>query len=128
VVTIDEFDWSFLMVHLRNYYKSTIDIGIEFGNCWDTIVEDNWIVEIKEKIEVMELDDLSDYDSIDYKSISKSKRTLEKYSTELYWGKFNGDWYGYMEEVFQYDTEDNSVSKSFRKVKPEKLHPFVNWI
>jgi hypothetical protein len=91
-------------------------------------VEDNWIVEIKEKIEVMELDDLSDYDSIDYKSISKSKRTLEKYSTELYWGKFNGDWYGYMEEVFQYDTEDNSVSKSFRKVKPEKLHPFVNWI
>lgn len=117
-----------VMVHLRNSYKSTIDIGVEFSNRWDTSVEDNWIVEIKEKIEVMELDDLSDYDSIDYKSIVKKKRTLDKHSTGLYWDKFGGDWYSYMEEVFKYDTEDNSVSKSFRKIKPLPPHPFDKWM
>lgn len=76
----------------------------------------------------MELEDLSDYTTIDYKSISKSKRTLEKYSTERYWGEFKGDWKAYMNEVFKYDTEDKSVSKSFRKVIPEKPHPFKSWI
>ena len=76
----------------------------------------------------MELDDLNDYDSIDYKSISKSKRALEKYSTELYWDKFKGDWKAYMNEVFKYDTEDYSQPKPFRITIPEKPHPFGKWI
>jgi hypothetical protein len=69
-----------------------------------------------------------EFDEIDYKSISQSRRLLEKISVDRYWNEFKGDWKGYLEEVFKYDDEPKSVSKPFRITIPEKPHPFENWI
>jgi hypothetical protein len=67
-----------------------------------------------------------EFDEIDYKSISQSRRLLEKFSVDRYWNDFKGDWKGYMSEVFKYDTEDKSVDKPFRlKVEiKEEVNPF----
>lgn len=69
---------------------------------------------------------MEEFEEIDYQSISKSRRLLEKISVDRYWNEFKGDWKGYMSEVFKYDTEDKSVDKPFRlKVEiKEKVNPF----
>ena len=69
-----------------------------------------------------------EFDEIDFKSISQSRRLLEKFSVDRYWNEFKGDWKAYLTEVFKYDTEDNSVEKPFRLSIPEKPHPFGKWI
>jgi hypothetical protein len=69
-----------------------------------------------------------EFDEIDFKSISQSRRLLEKFSVDRYWNEFNGDWKAYLTEVFKYDTEDKSVEKPFRLSIPEKPHPFGKWI
>ena len=67
-----------------------------------------------------------EFDEIDYKSISKSRRLLEKFSVDRYWNDFNGDWKAYLTDVFKYDDEPKSVDKPFRlKVEiKEKVNPF----
>jgi len=67
-----------------------------------------------------------EFDEIDYKSISKSRRLLEKFSVDRYWNDFKGDWKAYLTDVFKYDDEPKSVDKPFRlKVEiKEKVNPF----
>jgi hypothetical protein len=69
---------------------------------------------------------MEEFEEIDYQSISKSRRLLEKFSVDRYWNDFKGDWKAYLTDVFKYDTEDKSVDKPFRlKVEiKEKVNPF----
>jgi hypothetical protein len=69
---------------------------------------------------------MEEFEEIDYQSISKSRRLLEKISVDRYWNEFKGDWKAYLTDVFKYDTEDKSVDKPFRlKVEvEEKVNPF----
>ena len=71
---------------------------------------------------------MEEFEEFDYQSISASRRQLEKFSVDRYWGEFKGNWKEYLEEVFKYDTEDKSVEKPFRLTIPEKPHPFGKWI
>ena len=71
---------------------------------------------------------MEEFEEIDYQSISKSRRLLEKISVDRYWNDFKGDWKAYLTDVFKYDDEPKSVSKPFRIIIPEKPHPFGNWI
>ena len=71
---------------------------------------------------------MEEFEEIDYQSISASRRQLEKFSVDRYWGEFKGNWKAYLEDVFKYDTEDKSVEKPFRLTIPEKPHPFGKWI
>jgi hypothetical protein len=69
---------------------------------------------------------MEEFEEIDYQSISKSRRLLEKISVDRYWNEFKGDWKAYLTDVFKYDTEDKSVDKPFRlKVEvEEEVNPF----
>ena len=69
---------------------------------------------------------MEEFEDIDYQSISKSRRDLNKVSVDRYWNEFKGDWKAYLTDVFKYDTEDKSVDKPFRlKVEvEEKINPF----
>lgn len=69
---------------------------------------------------------MEEFEEIDYQSISKSRRLLEKISVDRYWNEFKGDWKAYLTDVFKYDTEDKSVDKPFRlKVEiKEEVNPF----
>jgi hypothetical protein len=69
---------------------------------------------------------MEEFEEIDYQSISKSRRLLEKISVDRYWNDFKGDWKAYLTDVFKYDTEDKSVDKPFRlKVEiKEEVNPF----
>jgi len=69
---------------------------------------------------------MEEFEEIDYQSISKSRRLLEKISVDRYWNEFKGDWKAYLTDVFKYDTEPKSVDKPFRlKVEiKEKVNPF----
>jgi len=69
---------------------------------------------------------MEEFEEIDYQSISKSRRLLEKFSVDRYWNDFNGDWKAYLTDVFKYDDEPKSVDKPFRlKVEiKEKVNPF----
>ena len=67
-----------------------------------------------------------EFDEIDFKSISQSRRLLEKFSVDRYWNDFKGDWKAYLTDVFKYDDEPKSVDKPFRlKVEvKEEVNPF----
>lgn len=52
----------------------------------------------------------------------EDKEILERISTKRYWTEFKGDWRGYLENVFQWDT----IPK--RNPKKRKSHPFEKWI
>ena len=69
---------------------------------------------------------MEEFEEIDYQSISKSRRLLEKISVDRYWNEFKGDWKAYLTDVFKYDDEPKSVDKPFRlKVEiKEKVNPF----
>ena len=69
---------------------------------------------------------MEEFEDIDYESIAKSRRDLNKVSVDRYWNEFKGDWKAYLTDVFKYDTEDKSVDKPFRlKVEiKEKVNPF----
>jgi len=69
---------------------------------------------------------MEEFEEIDYQSISKSRRLLEKISVDRYWNEFKGDWKAYLTDVFKYDDEPKSVDKPFRlKVEvKEEVNPF----
>ena len=69
---------------------------------------------------------MEEFEEIDYQSISKSRRLLEKISVDRYWNDFKGDWKAYLTDVFKYDDEPKSVDKPFRlKVEiKEEVNPF----
>jgi len=69
---------------------------------------------------------MEEFEEIDYQSISKSRRLLEKISVDRYWNDFKGDWKAYLTDVFKYDEEPKSADKPFRlKVEvKEEVNPF----
>jgi hypothetical protein len=69
---------------------------------------------------------MEEFEEIDYQSISKSRRLVEKISVDRYWNDFKGDWKAYLTDVFKYDDEPKSVDKPFRlKVEiKEEVNPF----
>ena len=73
---------------------------------------------------------MEEFEEIDYQSINRDRKQLERLTSDRYWNEFKGDWKSYLEDAFKYDTEVKSVDKPFRTkvVIEEPKHPFGNWI
>ena len=63
---------------------------------------------------------------IDYKSINRERKQLERLTSEKYWNEYKGDWKAYLTDVFKY--EDTPQPFQPIKLKTKKVHPFEEWI
>jgi hypothetical protein len=71
---------------------------------------------------------MEEFEEIDYQSINKNRKQLERLTSDRYWNEFNGDWKSYLEDAFKYDDIPPSQPKPFTIKIKEKPHPFGNWI
>ena len=58
---------------------------------------------------------MEDYENIDMdevKALSKSKKRLRELSSDKYWNEYNGDWKGYMSEVFKYELNGETLKET----------------
>ena len=71
---------------------------------------------------------MEEFDEVDFKSINKERKKLEKMSSDKYWNEYNGDWKNYLSDVFKYDDEVKPYVKEERVVEVTETHPFGKWI
>jgi hypothetical protein len=71
---------------------------------------------------------MEEFDEVDFKSINKERKKLEKMSSDKYWNEYKGDWKNYLSNVFKYDDEVKPYVKEERVVEVTETHPFGKWI
>ena len=71
---------------------------------------------------------MEEFEEIDYKSISRDRKQLERLTSDRYWSEYKGDWKAYLTDAFRWDDEPPSQPNPFSVKIKEKPHPFGEWI
>ena len=71
---------------------------------------------------------MEEIEEIDFQSINKARKKIEKYSSDKYWNEFGGDWKNYLSNAFKYEDEVQPYIKEERLVEVTETHPFGKWI
>jgi hypothetical protein len=64
---------------------------------------------------------------IDYKSVNKGRKQLERLTSDRYWNEYKGDWKRYLSDALGYDDIPQTYKKP-EKVEKKEIHPFDEWI
>lgn len=70
---------------------------------------------------------MEEFEDIDYKSISRDRKQLDRLTSDRYWSEYRGDWKAYLTDVFKHEDTPQPFQQTIIKSKIVK-HPFDEWI
>lgn len=67
---------------------------------------------------------------LDLHIYKNQKKQLERLTSQRYWNEYNGNWKGYLTDVFKYDDIPTPFVKENKPIKiiKKEIHPFNEWI